>query len=249
MHSLSSKTSLRLRLAFLVCASALVWPVLAQEQPQPAQPPPRDTFFTLLVKGGPVMIPLGIASIMALAFTFERALSLRRRKVIPENFLTGLKSVFDGKPDNVDKAALYCEASKTPVGHIFKSGLQHMNRGLEGVEKAIEDAGEREVDKLKRSLRGLSFIAYISPLLGLLGTVYGMIRAFRMSTEAGMGKAEVLASGIYEALVTTAAGLTIAIPVLLVYQYFNNRVDALVDEIDEIGIEFMQHVFNKPDAP
>ena len=92
---------------------------------------------------------------------------------------------------------------------------------------------------MKRSLRGLSVIATVSPLLGLLGTVYGMISAFQTATSVGMGKADVLAKGIYEALVTTAAGLTIAIPVLLIFQYLNSRVDALVDEIDEMGIEFM----------
>jgi len=92
---------------------------------------------------------------------------------------------------------------------------------------------------MKRSLRGLAVIASVSPLLGLLGTVYGMISAFQTATHVGMGKADVLGKGIYEALVTTATGLTIAIPVLLVYQYLNSRVDALVDQIDEMGIEFM----------
>ena len=108
------------------------------------------------------------------------------------------------------------------------------------MEKAIEDVGSREADKMKRSLRPLSVIAAVSPLLGLLGTVYGMIDAFqKTSASGGTAKTAMLASGIYEALVTTAAGLTIAIPALLFYQFLLGRVDKLIDEIDEAGTEFV----------
>ena len=109
------------------------------------------------------------------------------------------------------------------------------------IEKAIEDAGAREVGKMKRQLRPLSAVATISPLLGLLGTVYGMIGAFQAASAAGAGKADTLAKGIYEALVTTAAGLTLAIPVLIVYQILSNKIDSIVDEIDDIAIDFLEH--------
>lgn len=252
LHSHLKRLLLPVGYATLLVGVLLAGTVLAQDapaEPDPAVAPENDSMLSLVLQGGPVMIPLALASIIALGITFERALSLQRRRVIPDGFLAGLKTVFNGDPEQVDQAVDFCERSHAPVGHIFKSGLQHMNRGLEAVEKAIEDAGEREVDKLKRSLRGLSIIASVSPLLGLLGTVYGMIAAFKMATEAGMGKADVLAGGIYEALVTTATGLTIAVPVLLIFQYFNMRVDALVDEIDELGIDFMQHVFARQDRP
>jgi biopolymer transport protein ExbB len=98
------------------------------------------------------------------------------------------------------------------------------------------------MSKLKRSLRGLAVIASVSPLLGLLGTVYGMINAFQAASTVGMGQADTLATGIYEALVTTAAGLTIAVPVLLIYQVFLSKVDAYVDTIDDLGIDFLQHL-------
>ena len=94
---------------------------------------------------------------------------------------------------------------------------------------------------MKRSLRGLSIIASVSPLLGLLGTVYGMISAFQTASAVGMGKSDVLAKGIYEALVTTATGLTIAIPVLLLYQFLSGKVDTIVDDLDEMGMEFMNN--------
>jgi biopolymer transport protein ExbB len=224
---------------------------LAQEVPAAADPAVAEaegsdnSVFTLILQGGPVMIPLAIFSIIALTVTFERAVSMRRDRMIPRDFLSGLKGSVDGSFENVEKAILYCESKDSPVGRIFKSGLMHADRGMETVEKSIEDAGGREVDKLKRSLRGLAIVASVAPLLGLLGTVYGMIGAFKRATEKGMGDPTVLASGIYEALVTTATGLTIAVPALLIYQYFDSRVDALVDEIDDLGIDFMHHLFKQ----
>ena len=115
-----------------------------------------------------------------------------------------------------------------------------MKLGREAVEKAIDDVGSREADKMKRSLRPIKNIAMVAPLLGLLGTVYGMIEAFQVTSESGgTASTALLAKGIYEALVTTAAGLTIAIPVLLLYNFLSGRVDRLIDEIDEAGSEFV----------
>jgi biopolymer transport protein ExbB len=186
------------------------------------------------------MVPLGIGSIVALALAIERLLSLRESKIVPAGFILGLREQMTLDPaKGVDRGIQYCERHNGPVGHIFKAGILKLPRGEDSVEKAVEDAGSREVEKMKRSLRGLAVIATVSPLLGLLGTVYGMISAFQTATSVGMGKADVLAKGIYEALVTTATGLTIAIPTLIIYQYLNSRVDALVDEIDEMSIEFM----------
>jgi biopolymer transport protein ExbB len=222
---------------------------LAQEGVAPGEEAASaESLFSLLRKGGPVMIPLALASVIALAIIFERFISLRRNKIIPEGFISGLKEAFNPPEADVNKALDYCERGRSPVGHIFKAGLLNLKRGEEFVEKAIEDAGTREAEKLRRSLRGLSIIATVSPLLGLLGTVYGMIGAFQTATAVGLGKAELLAQGIYEALVTTATGLTIAIPVLLFFQYFLTRVDTLVDEIDEMGIEFMEHYVSRQKA-
>jgi biopolymer transport protein ExbB len=207
--------------------------------PQTDAPKKKETVWSLTVKGGIVMIPLGICSIVGLGIAIERFISLRRSKIIPPDFIGGLIGTVKNGGSDMRAATEYCDNSKSPVGNIFKAGIMNLSKGEVFVEKAIEDAGAREVDKLKRSLRGLAIITSISPLLGLLGTVYGMISAFETSTMVGIGKGELLASGIYEALVTTAAGLTIAIPALLLYQYFAGRVDALVDEIDDLGIEFL----------
>jgi biopolymer transport protein ExbB len=184
------------------------------------------------------MFPLGLASILAVAIAFERSISLRRDRVIPAGFVEKVRELWE-KDKSGAEAIVFCDQTGGPMGRIFKSGLMNLSRGEDAVEKAMEDAGYNEIDKLKRSIRSLSYIASLSPLLGLLGTVYGLIGAFQVAAAGGMGKAELLAKGIYEALVTTAAGLTIAIPVLVAYQFFGHRVDALIDEMDEMGLAFM----------
>ena len=199
----------------------------------------KETMWGLVKKGGPIMIPLGIASIVALALAIERYISLRRDKILPDGFLKGLGQAWDSDPSG-QAAEEFCDQNSGAAGHVFKAGIQWRDSGYQAVAKAIEDAGIREADKMKRSLRGLSIIAAVSPLLGLLGTVYGMIDAFqRTSQSGGAAKTADLATGIYEALVTTAAGLTIAIPALLLYQFLQSRADGLIDHIDEVGTEFI----------
>jgi biopolymer transport protein ExbB len=198
----------------------------------------KETMFSLLQKGGPLMYPLGLGSILALALGLERFIALSKGRVLPHGFTDNLVNAW--KSDPTGKQALaYCEKVGGAVGHIFRAGIRRVKMGHDAVEKAIEDAGSREADKMKRSLKPLSIIATISPLLGLLGTVYGMIDAFqKTSASGGTAKTAMLATGIYEALVTTAAGLTIAIPVLILYQFLLGRADKLIDEIDEAGTEF-----------
>jgi biopolymer transport protein ExbB len=199
----------------------------------------QETMFTLIMKGGWVMIPLGIASIIALALAIERSISLRRHKVLPHGFLEGLGEAWHADPSG-QLAEEFCDRSGGAVGHVFKAGIQWREYGYEAVNRAIEDAGSREAGRMKRSLRGLSAVAAVCPLLGLLGTVYGMIDAFqRTSVSGGAAKTQDLAVGIYEALVTTATGLTIAIPVMLVYQFLAARVDGLIDHLDEVGTTFI----------
>ena len=202
----------------------------------------RETMFSLIVKGGFMMIPILLASVVALALSVERFIALKRSNVIPLGFLSGLGKSMEWDAANSKDGIAYCEKTGGMVGNMFKAGITRIHKGEDAMEKAIEDAGCREADKMKRSLRGLTIIASTSPLLGLLGTVYGMIEAFQSATIKGMedgGGADHLAMGIYEALVTTAAGLTVAIPVMLIYQVLNSKVDGIVDELDDMGIEFM----------
>lgn len=240
-------------LASMAAALCMTVGAMAQTKPDakpeagPAlkQPEERDTLFSLIVKGGVVMIPLGLCSIVGLAIAVERTIGLSRERIIPPGFIDGLKNAFGrGDEASITGSIRFCEESASPVGRIFEAGLLSLPMGPSGVEKAIEDAGSREVNKLKRSVRGLAIVGSISPLLGLLGTVYGLISVFQSASIGGMGKADVLAKGIYEALVTTAAGLTIAIPMVLVYQYLSSKVEGMVDEMDEMGMIFMASCVN-----
>jgi biopolymer transport protein ExbB len=215
-----------------------------------AQEEARETLFSLIVKGGPVMIPLGLCSVVGLALAVERMVALSRDRVLPPNFIAGLRGAMgSGSDEGVAQAVRFCEESRTPVGRIFEAGLMSLPLGPSGVEKAIEDAGGRETNKLRRSINGLAIIASVAPLLGLLGTVYGLIDVFQIAAVGGMGKADLLAKGIYEALVTTAAGLTIAIPVLLAYQYLSSKISGIVDEIDEMGMVFMASCIHSRQTP
>ena len=199
----------------------------------------KETMFSLIQKGGKIMYPLAVGSILALALGLERFIALRKQRILPDGFLDGLLQAWNADPTG-NRALRYCEEFGGASGHIFKAGIRRAKMGPEVVERTIEDVGSREADKMKRSLRPLSVIATVSPLLGLLGTVYGMIDAFqKTSASGGTAKTSMLATGIYEALVTTAAGLTIAIPVLLLYQFLLGRVDNMIDEIDEAGTEFI----------
>lgn len=229
-------------------------PDLRAQAPGGAGPKPKPgvevteklTFFGLIKKGGPIMYPLGLCSLIALAIGLERAVSLRRSRIIPPGFMQKLEESYGAKPDDNAAAVRFCEESKSPVGRIFRAGLMSLPRGDAAVEKAVEDTGGREVDRMKRSLRGLSVIASLTPLLGLLGTVYGLIGAFQETASQQHSKTANLAEGIYEALVTTAAGLTIAIPVLMVYQWLNGRTDAIVDDIDALAVEFTERHLGSP---
>lgn len=202
----------------------------------------NESVFELLIKGGWVMIPIGICSLVALTLLLERLIVLRRNNIVPKSFYPGLKELIKGTP-NLDRAFEYCVKTDAPVGRILKQGVEkwRKKRSIEDVEKSVEDAAGNEVARMERSLRGFKIVAAVAPLLGLFGTVLGMIHAFQtiaLSSEA-IGKAAKLAAGIYEAMVTTAAGLFIAIPALLIYYMFAWLVEGITDDIENVCVEFM----------
>ena len=205
-----------------------------------------STLLDLLAKGGALMIPIAFCSVLAVYVITWQFFALRRDRILPQGFLGDLRDSLGPNRDDQESALAFCNKVGGPVARIFKSGIPKIGKGEEAIEKAIEDAGSREVGKMKRQLRPISAVATIAPLLGLLGTVYGMIGAFQSASSAGAGKADTLAKGIYEALVTTAAGLSLAIPTLIFYQILSGKVDSLVDDIDEIAIDFIEHAGEKP---
>jgi len=174
-----------------------------------------------------------LASVVALWFGIERLVVLRRGRVIPRPFVERfLNHLEENKLIPADALKL-CEDNGSPVAAVFAHGIRKWGKSSVEVEQAIIDGGERQVSQLKKHLRVLNGVATVTPLLGLLGTVIGMIEAFNQIASAGaMGKADQLAVGIAMALLTTAAGLMIAIPSLILYLYLSGRVDALVMDMD-----------------
>jgi biopolymer transport protein ExbB len=181
--------------------------------------------------GGWLMLPIIACSVIALTIIVERFLSLRQQRVLPKNLVKTLRVWGKtGKiPDiNLDKLAI-----KSPLGRIVAAGLANREHGRDIVKESIEDTGRHVVHELERFLNSLGTIAAITPLLGLLGTVVGMIDVFTVISMEGTGEAEQLAGGISQALITTAAGLSVAIPSLLFYRYFCGKVETLVVRMEE----------------
>lgn len=205
-----------------------------------------DSLLGLIAKGGPVVVVIGLFSIVAISVAAERFVSLRRNRIIPPNFMHGLSEAFGPSGNDLAAAQNYCERTPSPVSNVIRAGVQRLGRRLEIVEKAVEDAAAREADRMRRGLETLAMVGSVSPLLGLLGTIYGMISAFRAAADEGLGRAEVLATGIYEALVSTAAGLTVAVPTLLLYHFFLGRVERLTEEIEQVGNEFLDQCYEEP---
>ena len=199
--------------------------------------PTRD-LWSIIRSGGPLMIPIAICSFLLLTFVFERTVSLRRRRIIPKPFVSRFIEQLDNGELDRDKALVLCEENGSPVSHVFAGAARKWGRAAVEVEQAVIDSGERAANGLRRNLRVLNGLATVSPLLGMLGTVVGMIRAFNsIATSDTLGRPELLAAGISEALLTTAAGLSVAIPALICYMYFVSRVDKLIMEIDSLGQE------------
>ena len=213
-------------------------PVTAKSASNAAAKPPvklaiPTNLFETIGAGGALMYPIGACSILALAFSLERLVALRRRRVIPKDFVTRfLDHLEQGQLDRRTALKL-CEENSSPIAAIFAHAVRKWGKPSVEVEQAIIDGGERQVSQLRKHLRVINAVSTISPLLGLLGTVVGMIVCFnQIASSSAMGKAEQLAGGIGIALITTAGGLFVAIPALILYLYFVGRVDALVMEMD-----------------
>ncbi|MBS0208678.1 MAG: MotA/TolQ/ExbB proton channel family protein [Planctomycetes bacterium] len=197
---------------------------------------PSKNLLEIIQAGGVLMIPIFFCSILTMVFTLERGLALRRSRVIPGPFVKRLlHQLREGQLDR-DEALELCQENRSPVSEVFGAAIRKWGRPGVEVEQAVLDQGERTVNGLRKYVRVFNGVATISPLLGLLGTVFGMIRAFNeIASSDAMGRPELLAGGISEALITTAAGLCVAIPALACYLFFISRVDQLVMAIDSLG--------------
>ncbi|HLV77489.1 MAG TPA: MotA/TolQ/ExbB proton channel family protein [Marinobacter sp.] len=196
--------------------------------------------FELLKAGGILMVPIVACSILALAIVLERAWTLRASRVAPPQSINELWRWIKKKELNGRK--LKALQGSSPLGRVLAGGLINAKHGREVMKESIEHEASQVIHELERFLNPLGTIATITPLLGLLGTVIGMIKVFAEIQLAGVGNAGNLAGGISEALITTAAGLSVAIPALICHRYFIRRVDELVVNMEQEAIKLVEVV-------
>jgi biopolymer transport protein ExbB len=194
--------------------------------------------FELVKAGGWLMIPIIACSVVAMAIILERLWALRSKRVVPGNLVAQVWQYHrKGKLNNTYITAVRDGSS---LGRILAAGLVNRQHSREVMKESIEESGRQVVSEMERYLNTLGTIASISPLLGLLGTVIGMIKVFSAITIAGVGNPTVLAGGISEALITTAAGLSVAIPSLMFHRYFESRVQRLVIKMEEESLKMVE---------
>ena len=202
--------------------------------------------------GGWLMLPIVACSIVAAAIILERLWTLRQQRVLPRDIAAKVwqwaRTGEFGEFGEFDTERLQTLHRSSPLGQLLAAGLANCRAGREIAKESIEDTGRHVVHELERYLNPLGTIAAVTPLLGLLGTVIGMVKVFAAITAQGVGDPSVLAGGISEALITTAAGLTVAIPSLIGYRYLRGRVDALVVQMEKEAMRFLEVLLQHPQA-
>jgi biopolymer transport protein ExbB len=186
-------------------------------------------------EGGWLMIPLGVCSLIVIGLSLERMIALRRSRVIPKPFVRRFTECVEDGQLSYEEATSICDEFDCPVAEVFHAAVRRWGRPMLEIEQAVIDAGDRVGDSLRRFLRVFHAISNVTPLIGLLGTVLGMIQAFEnLSSQNGGGQSDLLAAGISTALMTTAGGLSVAIPAYLAYMYFSAKSDRYLGEIDKL---------------
>lgn len=211
----------------------------------PADAGAMPSLWELIKSGGPIMWPIGVCSVVALAYAVERWFGLTRSKLGSERFA---KAAVDTLKASGPSAALeLCRQEGTPLARILITALSNASASSAAREKRVEDVASDEVRRLSANLKPLLVVYIVAPLLGLLGTVWGLIEAFAtIAMKQGLGKPELLANGVYQALVTTAAGLTVAIPTVILYYYLKGRVDGFARRTEALYTE-IDHSLTPPE--
>lgn len=203
--------------------------------------------FSLIQRGGPLMYPIILCSMLAFAVSIERIWHLYKARIDTKKFVDAITGAI--KRNKIMQAIELCEQTPGPIAHIMKAGILKHDRSRTEVREAIEDAGLHEVARLEKNLNILATIAHISPLLGLLGTVTGMVEAFQVIQQKAAAFYPVspgdLAGGIWEALITTAAGLAVAIIFYVAYNYLVSRVESIILEMEQSATDLINAVSQK----
>ncbi|AOE49877.1 MotA/TolQ/ExbB proton channel family protein [Kangiella sediminilitoris] len=196
------------------------------------------TLFDLLKAGGWTMLPIAICSLVAVGIIVERFWALKRERILPKHLVAQVWTWI--KQGQFDKEKMRELKASSELGEVLTAGLLNHQYGREAMKASIDEAGRAVVVRLERYLNMLGSIALVAPLLGLLGTVIGMIKVFTVMRIEGVGNANALAGGISEALVTTAAGMAVAIPTLVMHRLFIRRVEELVADMEQEALKMVE---------
>ena len=198
---------------------------------------------SFITKGGVFIYPIIACSILSLAIFLEKLWSLRRKKNVPIHFLQEIEQLL--QENNSTKALTLCNDNRSSIARIISVGIHHYGKKREVIKERIEEVGRREASHLEKYVDALATIASVSTLLGLLGTIAGMIKIFAVISTQSVVNPSTLAGGISEALYTTAAGLTVAIPTLIFYRYVSSKSRALVLEMEECSTQVVELIKEK----
>ncbi|NIQ00226.1 MAG: MotA/TolQ/ExbB proton channel family protein [Nitrospinaceae bacterium] len=224
---------------------AMVWSLLPALLPaDPAWAAQKKSagwsIISVIDKGGFMMFPIMFCSILMVGIAIERFYTLRRKRIINPDFLSKVRSHWNWR--DIQLGLQLCNTYDNSLSRILKAGLLRFGGKVDEIERAIEGAGQHEASLLTSNLRILGAVANITPMLGLLGTVFGMIKAFNVISQSGTGNPGLVASGISEALITTAAGLVVGIPALALYHYFRGRIERFVFEMEEVAVQLVEEL-------
>ncbi|MCP3978974.1 MAG: MotA/TolQ/ExbB proton channel family protein [bacterium] len=194
--------------------------------------------------GGPLMWPLAACSLIAVTIIVERGINLRSSRILNPVIVERVVGLVEG--GRVDRAIEICRESPGIFSNIVLAGLEIVGKGESSAKEAVEDAGRHESVRVGRYVGALGTVAAVAPLIGLLGTVTGMIEVFQTISESGAGQAAELADGIYQALITTATGLLVAIPTLVAHNFFRGKADLIVTDLERESLRALRGLFRAP---
>ncbi len=194
----------------------------------------------LLDQGGPLMVPLGLLSVVALALFLERLWALQIRKVVPDGFCRAVLALL--KDHELSGAVRLCHENDSSIARIAREALHRVGKPRDILKEVMEERAEAELFSLERRIGAISTIATVAPLMGLLGTITGMIQVFREVSAQLDPEVSALAGGIWEALITTAAGLLVAIPAYAMHRYLLSLVDARSQDLAEVSMQILEHL-------
>ena len=202
-----------------------------------AGPPPHLNILDLVMKGGVVMIPIALLSVIAIFLIVERYLTISRASKVDPGFMNNIRSLLlDGKTDN---ALTLCRSTNTPIARLMEKGIKRLGKPIKEIESAVENTGRLEIYKLERNMAFIGIIATIAPMFGFVGTVWGVIKIFYNISLADNISISLIAGGLYEKMITSAAGLVVGIMAHIGFQYLNTMIDRVSYQIETTAVDFI----------